>query len=288
MKSSWIGMGLALALLAPPLPADEQRAPATHPSAHTVQVPYKLTETQHVMVRAKINGKGPFNFIIDTGAPLLFVSTAVGKQVGLASDKKGWATLDRFEIEGGVVQTKVRCRVETPFQLEGMNSMGLAGAELHGIIGYTVLAHYRMEFDFTRDKMGWTRLDFTPPPPLPFSGNKKDATAGIENMAGLMKLASFFMGKKGPPDVAPRGFLGLQLLDLEGAVTVKGALPSSPAASANFKPGDRIARINGTTVASLGEVATATAKVRVGDVIRLTIVRGLERMELAVRATEGL
>ena len=34
--------------------------------------------------------------------------------------------------------------------------MGFAGAELHGIIGYNVLARYRMEIDFTRDKMTWT------------------------------------------------------------------------------------------------------------------------------------
>ena len=30
-----------------------------------------MTTFQHVLVRAKINGKGPFNFILDTGAPAL-------------------------------------------------------------------------------------------------------------------------------------------------------------------------------------------------------------------------
>ena len=38
-----------------------------------------------------------------------------------------------------------------------MNGLGLAGVELHGMIGYNVLARYRMEIDFTRDKMTWTR-----------------------------------------------------------------------------------------------------------------------------------
>src|SRR5262249_28725385 len=106
----------------------------------TFQVPYRLTGTQHVMVRAKINGKGPFNFLLDTGAPVLFVSTAVGKKLDLRADENGWATLDRFAIEGGPVVAKARSRVEDPFQLEGMNGLGLAGVHLDGIIGYTILA----------------------------------------------------------------------------------------------------------------------------------------------------
>ena len=57
---------------------------------------------------------------------------------------------------------KAKGRIETPFQLEGINGLGLAGVELHGMIGYNVLARYRMEIDFTRNKMVWTPLDFQP------------------------------------------------------------------------------------------------------------------------------
>src|SRR5260370_10723752 len=200
MWARWWCRRMGVLCLVPPLRADEPRTPAPKPSTDVLQLPYKLTDTQHVLVRAKINGKGPFNFIIDTGAPLLYVTTSVGKKAGLVPDKKGWVTLDRFDIEGGAGQTNVKCRVETPFQLEGMNSMGLAGVELHGIIGYTVLAQYRMEFDFTRDKLAWTRLEYTPPPPQPVVA--KGGTAGIEAMAGLMKLAAFLLGSKGPPELA--------------------------------------------------------------------------------------
>src|SRR5438046_1539656 len=80
------------------------------------QVPYRLTATQHVLVRAKINGKGPFNFILDTGAPALFVSTAIGKKLNLTPNKDGWATLDRFVLEGGAAVPKAKARIEDPFQ----------------------------------------------------------------------------------------------------------------------------------------------------------------------------
>ena len=39
----------------------------------------------------------------------------------------GAAVIDRLDIEGGPVHTKFKCVVETPFQLEGMNAMGMAG-----------------------------------------------------------------------------------------------------------------------------------------------------------------
>jgi hypothetical protein len=278
---------MAILLLAPALCADAPAASGTAKNRATLQIPYKLTDTQHVLVRAKINGRGPFNFIIDTGAPLLYVSTPVGKKLGLTPDKKGWDTLDRFEIEGGAVLSKIRCRVETPFQLEGMNAMGLAGVELHGIIGYTVLANYRMEFDFTRDKMAWTRLDFTPPAPIPV-GAKAGAAAGIESMAGLMKLASFLLGTRAQPEVTPRGFLGMEMKEIEGAVVVVGVLPQSPAAVAGVKSGDRIARINNKSVATMADVNKLTARGRVGEVFRFTVVRGVDRMNIDIRAGEGL
>src|SRR5262249_16668938 len=99
----------------------------------TYRVPYRLTDTHHIMVRVKINGKGPYNFIIDTGAPALYVRKDLSEKLGVKADKKGWGVFDRFEIEGGLAETKVKGRVETPFQLVGMNALGLPGVELHGI-----------------------------------------------------------------------------------------------------------------------------------------------------------
>src|SRR3954468_16820063 len=153
---------LALGLLAPPLQADE---PKKDP-LEQFEVPYRLTIPKHVLVRAKINGKGPYNFILDTGAPALFVAEPLCKKLGIKGDANHWGTFDRFEIEGGVVLEKVRGRVETPFQLEGMNGLGMAGVEVHGMIGYDVLPRYRITIDFTRKKMTWTPLPYKPAPPM--------------------------------------------------------------------------------------------------------------------------
>ena len=48
-------------------------APAADPQiGRSFQVPYRLTDTNHFLVRARINGKGPFNFLVDSGAGRLF------------------------------------------------------------------------------------------------------------------------------------------------------------------------------------------------------------------------
>src|SRR5438094_1951025 len=213
------------------------------------QVPYRLTATQHVLVRAKINGKGPYNFILDTGAPALFVSTAVGKKLGLSADKGGWATLDRFTLEGGATVTKAKARIEDPFQLEGMNGLGLAGAHLDGIIGYNILARFRIEFDFTQPKMGWTRLYYEPPPPKGL-GVQGGAPGGLDAIGTLMKFMGTMLGRKATPGVVLRGFLGIELVEAGAKLEVKWVLAGSPAAAAGIKKGDQIVQFQGKEVAS--------------------------------------
>ncbi len=250
MNRVWIVCALAGLALAGPLRADEPKKP----DGKTHQVPYRMTNFNHVMVRAKINGQGPFNFIVDTGAPALFVADAVADKIGVKKDAKGWGTFDTFEIEGGVVLKGFKGRVETPFQLEGMNGMGLAGAELHGMIGYNLLAKFRIEVDFTRNKMTWTELDFDPPPPEGIPGGKGGA-GGLEVLGQVMKMFGSLLGTKSTPDLVTRPFLGAELSeDDKGNVTVKSVLAGGPAAQGGLKPGDRLTEFKGRTVRTVKDV----------------------------------
>src|SRR5262245_46941093 len=67
--------------------------------AKTFEIPYRVPPTQHVMVRVKINGEGPFNLILDTGAPLVILAKKVATQAKIDAGD-GSATIDRLEIEG--------------------------------------------------------------------------------------------------------------------------------------------------------------------------------------------
>jgi PDZ domain/Aspartyl protease len=282
MRSLWLCAGLCLALGAPARAGEPAKA-----EPKTYQVPYRLTKTQHILVRVKINGKGPFNLILDTGAPALFVATKAAKKAGVEPDAKGWGTFDKFEIEGGVTIPKAKGRVENPFQLEGMNGLGLAGAELHGMIGYTLLAHYRIEIDLTKDKMTWTELDFDPPAPKGLDGGK-GGVASLDALGGVMKVFGGLLGRKAKPEVVARGFLGMELAESDGKVTVRSVLEKGPAAKAGVKAGDQVSEFDGQKVANDTGLLRLAAQLTAGKEVKLTVIRDGKRQAITVTAGEGL
>jgi hypothetical protein len=269
-------------LLLAPLRADE---PAKSPPK-SFQVPYRLTKPKHILVRAKINGKGPFNFIVDTGAPALFVAVPVAKKIGVKPDKNDWGTFDRFEIEGGVVLTKVKARIETPPQVEGMNALGLAGVELHGMIGYEILSRYRLEIDFTRDKMVWTPLDYKPKAARSLGGGR--GTGGLDLLGSVMKTLSSVLGTQASPPVRLRGFLGVELKDDDDNPVVQSVLASGPAGKAGLKVGDRITHVQGRSVLDTSDVQRFVARRNPGDELKLTVQRGQDTKDITVKLGEGL
>jgi serine protease DegQ len=279
-------VGIALLLPLAQAPADDPKPPAAAKPAASIQVPYRLTATQHVMVRVKINGKGPFNFILDTGAPVLFVATKIADKAGVKADKQGWAAIDRFEIEGGVVLEKPKGKVDDLFQLEGMNGLGLAGAELHGVLGYNVLARYRIEYDFTRPKLAWTPLDFNPP--VPVGLGKSGAPAGLDAIGSIMKVFGALLGTKANVEVQPRGFIGVELADGDHQVTVKRVLTDGPAAQAGLRAGDRITHLGGIEIEFASEITKRVAKLAAGAKLEFKVVRDGAARSVVVEVGKGL
>ena len=201
MKYLLAAGALALAF-APVGAADKEKKPPT-----TFEVPYRLTDTKHVLVRVKLNGKGPFNFIIDTGAPALILTEAVAKKAGGKEDGS-WTTFDTLEIEGGVKIDDARGLAIDPFQLKGMNALGVAGVELHGMMGFNVLARYKIEYDFTETKLKWTPVDFKVPDPKRVQVDKNGGQGGLEMIGTLMQMFSRLGGIKPNFETQPRGSSG--------------------------------------------------------------------------------
>lgn len=282
-----IGLGLALVLttLAP--------GPAPNPDAgKAFPVPYRRTDTNHFLVRVRLNGKGPFNFLVDTGAPALFIATETAKKAGLKPATGAfWTPVERFEVEGGATLTGIKARVEDPYQLVGMNALGLPGASIDGLIGYTVLARFRVELDPTRDRMTWTRLDFEPNDPAEpkVKPGAKAATdlPGMNAVGALTKVVAALVGKQPEEVRVPRGFLGLELIAAEGGVRVGRVLPGSPASKAGVVEGDRLLRVGGRPVGAIGDARAAVAGVAAGDRVELAVRRDGEAGERALSVTAG-
>jgi hypothetical protein len=271
------------------------------------QVPYRLTETNHFLVRVRINGKGPFHFLVDSGAPALYIATESAAKINLKPAKgEFWTPVDRLELEGGVELRSLKARVEDPFQLVGMNALGLPGVPIDGILGFTILARFRLEIDPTRDRMTWTRLAFAPPdPPVPRGGGNGVAPPELQVMNALGPIAkglAFLMGKQPEEQREPRGFLGLEWVESTDPqsrrriVQIRQVLTGSPAAKAHLQAGDTLMRIGQQPVRSVRAARAALASVKAGEPVELTIRRvdrdqraGEEReQELKIIAGEGL
>jgi hypothetical protein len=279
-----LGVGLTLALVAlSPAPAGDPNVGKSY------KVPYRLTATNHFLVRVRLNGKGPFNFLVDTGAPALYVGTEAAKLAGLEPAKDGfWTPLKKLDFEGGATLKDVKARVEDPFQLIGMNALGLPGASIDGILGFTMLARFKIEIDPTADRMVWTRLDYEPKEPfIPRGQIAKNAPAEVEamNLLGpFAKLAAALIGKQEPDKHIPRGRLGVTLDD---GAKVTSVLEGSPAAEAGLKAGDVLIKVNSKAVDSTKAALAAAAEIRPGAKIPLTVRRDGKTLELTAIAGEG-
>ncbi len=289
MKVQWLLVSLLL-LSPPAVRAQEKKQDGGKKDvkkfdAKPALVPFLLSDTHHTIVRVKINGKGPFNFVVDTGCPVFLIAEPVGKKIGLKTEKY-WTTLDKLELEGGLELTNVKARVETPFQIEGMNGMGLAGVELHGLMGYTVLAKFKMDYDYTKKQLTWTPSKAEPLQPMPLGA--KGASGGMDMMVGLVRILTFFAGVGPPPPPQPRGFFGFELDEKDKQVRVARVLANSPAAKAGLKKGDRIVSIGSNEVNAVKDVMQRTSKITAGKTLDITVERGDEKHEFKITAGDGL
>ncbi len=252
-------------------------------------VPYRLSKTQHIVVRARLNGSAPLNFVMDTGAPAFFVAEEPAKKAGITPDESGWAIIGDLQFEGQLKAKKVKARIETPFQLKGMNGMGLAGMELHGMIGYSILAQYEIKLDLKKDHMIWTPLHWTPPEPKGFGGGGKKNSQGatLELVGSFMQGLGSLTGGKAALTPKVQGFSGLALEQNEGKVVVSSVFTGSPAAKAGLMPGDEIKRIKDEEVKNLADAKRKLSMIGAPEEVTFSLVRGKETLSVTFKTAFG-
>jgi serine protease DegQ len=266
-----------------PASADDTK---TKKSLRSFEIPYRVAETKHVLIRIKLNGKGPFNFLVDTGAPAMIISDKLAAKTGAKPDEDGW---DKYvlEIEGGIKIPDAKGYSTDMFQLRGMNALGIAGCELHGVIGYNILARYKIEYDFTKDRLIWTELNFTPPDLFRISGKGGSQGGNLEMMGDIMKFMAPLMGIKPNFEIQPRGQVGIEVEERDDKLFIKSVLPGSAAQKAELKVGDRILTARKKPISSLEDFHKAIAKLGIGDKLAVTVKRGDETVEASLILGKG-
>lgn len=111
-----------------------------------------------VVVPVVINGQGPFDFALDTGATLTCIDQEIAKKLGLAEERgvrgigAGMGTagrislvrVDSVRVGGAQVNDLMACALD----LRHIETIGLG---IDGLLGLNFLKSFRMTLDFQRD-----------------------------------------------------------------------------------------------------------------------------------------
>jgi membrane-associated protease RseP (regulator of RpoE activity) len=249
----------------------------------TFTVPFDLIKTQHMVVNVKINGKGPYRLIFDTGAPDSLVSNKVAKEAGLFTKDTKRPALALF---GSMGQFKMKSLEAGNLKAENLSVMvidhptvgALASAvgPIEGIVGFTFFARYRMTIDYEKKEMTFTPVAYDPPDTM---------------QAMMKKLLAPRSEREKPAILAPGGLFGLKvdraITDETPGVTITEVLPETPAAAAGLKAGDVLASLDGRWTTSVADTYAAAAAVAPGQAVPVVVLRDGRERTLTVRPASG-
>ena len=115
-----------------------------------------------ITVKGTINGKGPFNFIFDTGASITVIEKQTAEKLGLSD--KTLTTRNALGAGGALVATTLTVKsikvddVEaTDIQVGVMDLSNVAKCgcirDFGGIIGYNFVKDYRVTIDYPKQEI---------------------------------------------------------------------------------------------------------------------------------------
>ena len=277
MRRMLSGTLLLLSALAGPARAEE--APAK-----PVAVPFELIGSKHIAIKIKINGKGPYRVIFDTGAPVSLVNNRVAKASGIVpknyrpSPFAFFGAAGQFQIKelevGGVKAANVPVIVMDHPTVQAISKV-LGPVE--GLVGFPFFARYKMVVDYQAKE-----LTFTP------NGYKPG-----DVMESMMKMLMGGQENKGKPKIAAAaGQWGIivekEMKDEDAGVTIKTVMDGSAAEKAGLKAGDRLLTIDGRWTDSVGDTYQAASFVKPGKSAPVVIKRDGKEMKLTVSPLSGL
>lgn len=156
-----VGLAMVLALAAP-LPAQQQEdAPGASDVPDALDVPdaaaetldYLLDETERMTVAVSIGGRGPYDFIVDTGSERTVVSHELARELGLGAGRT--ATVHSMTEVSRVPTVivpdlRVGTRDVGDIHAPALSRRNLGAA---GMLGVDSLQAQRVDFDFAREVM---------------------------------------------------------------------------------------------------------------------------------------
>jgi membrane-associated protease RseP (regulator of RpoE activity) len=253
--------------------------PANRPKP--VVVPFEVLKSRHVAVQVKINDRGPFRLIFDTGAPAVILNNRLAREAGLTPKGNakpsvlfgsgGQVTVKQFAV-GDAVADDVKAIIMDHPTVEALaKHLG----PIDGIVGFPFFARFRTAVDYQAGTLTLTPNGYKP-------------ADIVESITALLMRP----GKAEPRVTAAAGVWGLAVEKATGdeadGVVVKAVAEGSPAAAAGLKAGDRLLTIDGRWTDSVLETYQAAAAVPPGRTVEVELRRDGKPRRVPVTPRRGL
>jgi predicted aspartyl protease len=243
-------------------------------------VPFELLKSRHIAVQVKINGKGPYRLIFDTGAPTNLINTKIAKESGVTkkSEKSGGLfsmpgekTIETLEV-GEVKIEKIPVMVmDHPTVAAISEALG----PIDGLIGFPFFGRFKTTIDYQKKELTLEPNGFVP----------KDVMQAMMNT--MMKASE----KQEPTILAPAALWGFGVDrdkdDEDAGVTVKDVLAGGPAEKGGLKTGDRVLTIDGRWTDSIADTFLATTLVKPDRTVIVVVKRDGKEIKLSVKPVKG-
>jgi hypothetical protein len=265
-------------LFGQPLRADEPKTDAPK------IVSFELLKSKHMAVQVKVNGKGPYRLIFDTGAPMMLVNNKIAKEAGIITkDTKrpplalfgtmGQFTIKQFEM--GELKAENVATVVMDHPTVAM--MAELFGPIDGIVGFPFFARYRMTVDYQACEMSFVPNGYKP-------------TNILDALMATMMSASRDRGA--PRVLVPAGQWGFSAdkgtQDEEPGVDVKEVFSGGAADRGGLKAGDRVLTIDGRWTDSVVDLYEAATHVKPGRSVPVKVKRGGKEVILTISPRAGL
>jgi predicted aspartyl protease len=133
-----------------------QPSPALSPSSAKLKFRLAGDAQPLILLPVMVNGEGPFDFILDTGAGTSLLSTELGKQLDLAviSSKEGQTAAGKVSVSLAKVRSLAvgdAKLADVDVGIVDLSQIGQAvSAKIDGDLGYNFLKHFRISIDYRR------------------------------------------------------------------------------------------------------------------------------------------
>src|SRR6185437_2985146 len=273
---------LALALASTTFAADKAKPAAEDKTA--IVVPFELLSSRHIAVQVKINGKGPYRLVFDTGAPMNLINNKIARASGVLDPRAKRPTFGLFGAMGAheaktlqIGDAKLKNVPTVVMDHPTVMAISAALGPIDGIIGFPFFARYKMTVDYQKKELTLVPNGYKPG----------------DYLEGMMsKLMAAQNASQEPKVLAPAGLFGFVADkakgDDEAGVTVKDVLSGSPAAEAGMKVGDRVLTIDGRWTDTIEDAHLAATSVKPGQVAVVEVKRAGKDVKLSIKVAKGV